>query len=248
MTTTPTTVAGLKKLTAPKLKDIAGEIFDADELKGLRKQELVEMLADYYAREKVQDQLADSADELDDDELEDDEELDSPDEADDEELDDDEVDDMPLEDLADTIEKVQAEDKATPPEPSGETLTAKQVATRIGTDAKTLRKFFRSPNSTVEAVGQGGRYEFAKEDLEKIRSEFANWSSNKPARAPKGSKKDADAEPKRKVEDIPEEDLEFDDDELEASADEVEDDELEDDDIELDDDELDLELDDEDEK
>jgi hypothetical protein len=239
MTTTPTTVAGLKKLTAPKLKDIAGEIFDADELKGARKQELVEMLADYYAREKVQDQLADASDELDDDELDDDE-VDSPDE-----LDDDEVEDMTLDELADTVEKVQAEEKVAPPEPTGDTLTAKQVATRIGTDAKTLRKFFRSPNSTVEAVGQGGRYEFAKEDLEKIRSEFTNWSSNKPARAPKGSKSTADAEPKRKVEDIPEEDLEFDDEELEASADEVEDDELEDD--ELDDDELDLELDDEDE-
>lgn len=239
MTTTPTTVAGLKKLTAPKLKEIAGEIFDADELKGIRKDGLVEMLADYYAREKVQDQLADAADELDDEELDDDEELedsadevDSSDEADDEELEleeDDEVDDKP-----------------TPPEPSGETLTAKQVATRIGTDAKTLRKFFRSANSTVEAVGQGGRYEFAKEDLEKIRSEFTNWNTNKPARAPKGSKSTDEAEPKRKVEDIPEEDLELDDDELEESADEVEEDELEDD--ELEDDELDLELDDEDEK
>lgn len=242
MTTTPTTVAGLKKLTAPKLKEIASDIFDADDLKGVRKDGLVEMLADYYAREKVQDQLADAAEELDDEELDDDEELedsadevDSPDEADEDGLeleeDDDEVDDKPA-----------------PPEPSGETLTAKQVATRIGTDAKTLRKFFRSSNSTVEAVGQGGRYEFAKEDLEKIRSEFTNWNTNKPARAPKGSKSTADAEPKRKVEDIPEEDLELDDDELEdsgSSADEV-DDELEDD--ELEDDELDLELDDEDEK
>lgn len=230
MTTTPTTVAGLKKLTAPKLKEIAGEIFDEEDLKGQKKQDLVEMLADYYAREKVQDQLADAAEELDDDELDDDEELDSPaEDSADEELDDDEVDDKP-----------------TPPEPSGETLTAKQVATRIGTDAKTLRKFFRSSNSTVEAVGQGGRYEFAKEDLEKIRSEFTNWSSNKPARAPKGSKKAA-AEPKRKVEDIPEEDLELDDEELELDGSQLEDnDEIEDD--ELDDDELDLELDDEDEE
>lgn len=229
MTTTPTTVAGLKKLTAPKLKEIAGEIFDADELKGLRKQELVELLAEHYAREKVQDQLTDASDELDDDELDDDEELDSPasaDSADDEA--DDEVDDTP------------AEAPAAPPEPSGDTLTAKQVATRIGTDAKTLRKFFRSPASTVEAVGQGGRYEFAKEDLEQIRAEFTKWNTNKPTRAAKGTKK-ADAEPRRKTEDaVPEEDLELDDEIIEPSADELDDDE-----IELDDDELDLELDDE---
>lgn len=243
MTTTPTTVAGLKKLTAPKLKEIAGEIFDEDDLKGQKKQDLVEMLADYYAREKVQDQLADAAEELDDEE--DDLELDDDEELPDEEL------DSPAEDSADEgLDDDEVDDKPAPPEPSGETLTAKQVATRIGTDAKTLRKFFRSSNSTVEAVGQGGRYEFAKEDLEKIRSEFIGWNTNKPARAPKGSKKTADAEPKRKVEDIPEEDLEFDDDELEDSADdaEVEDDEELEDNVELDDDELDLELDDEDEK
>lgn len=240
MTTTPTTVAGLKKLTAPKLREIAGEIFDEEDLKGQKKQDLVEMLADYYAREKVQDQLADAGDELDDDEeLEDSaDEVDSPDELED----DDEVDDTETNSIVKAVDK--AIDKIDPPEPTGETLTAKQVATRIGTDAKTLRKFFRSANSTVEAVGQGGRYEFAKDDLEKIRSEFTNWNTNKPARAPKGSKSTADAEPKRKVEDIPEEDLELDDEELEESADELEEDELEDDELEEDE----LELDDEDEK
>ena len=63
-----------------------------------------------------------------------------------------------------------------------ETYTAKQVATRIGTDAKTLRKFFRSPASTVEPVGQGGRYEFDKEDLPKIKAEFDKWNSSKVVR------------------------------------------------------------------
>lgn len=56
-----------------------------------------------------------------------------------------------------------------------ETYTAKQVAYRCGTDAKTMRKFFRSKSSTVEAVGQGGRYEFAATDLPKIKSEFTAW-------------------------------------------------------------------------
>jgi hypothetical protein len=57
-----------------------------------------------------------------------------------------------------------------------ETYTAKQVATRCGTDAKTMRKFFRSAHSTVEPVGQGGRYEFAAKDLSKIQKEFKSWS------------------------------------------------------------------------
>jgi hypothetical protein len=58
-----------------------------------------------------------------------------------------------------------------------ETYTAKQVATRISTDAKTLRKFFRSDASTVEPVGQGGRYEFDAADLPQIKAEFSKWNS-----------------------------------------------------------------------
>lgn len=63
-----------------------------------------------------------------------------------------------------------------------ETYTAKQIAVRLGTDGKTLRKFFRSKHSTVEPVGQGRRYEFDKEDLPKIKREFDNWAG--PTRKP----------------------------------------------------------------
>lgn len=56
-----------------------------------------------------------------------------------------------------------------------ETYTAKQVAARCGTDSKTMRKFFRSPASTVEPVGQGGRYEFDSKDFPKIKREFDAW-------------------------------------------------------------------------
>lgn len=56
-----------------------------------------------------------------------------------------------------------------------ETYTAKQIAGRCGTDAKTMRKFFRSSHSTVEPVGQGGRYEFDAADLPKIQREFTAW-------------------------------------------------------------------------
>ena len=67
------------------------------------------------------------------------------------------------------------------------TFSAKQVATRIGTDAKTLRKFLRSSSSTYDAVGQGGRYEFPIESLESIAREFKSWQSGKryPAKSEK---------------------------------------------------------------
>jgi hypothetical protein len=62
--------------------------------------------------------------------------------------------------------------------------SAKQVASRIGTDAKTLRKFFRSSASPYNAVGQGGRYEFPAKDLEKIKTHFVAWQSGKGATKP----------------------------------------------------------------
>lgn len=58
-------------------------------------------------------------------------------------------------------------------------FSAKQVATRIGTDAKTLRKFFRSPASPFEAVGQGGRYEFPEKMLPEIKVAFTAWELGK---------------------------------------------------------------------
>jgi len=57
--------------------------------------------------------------------------------------------------------------------------SAKQVATRIGTDAKTLRKFFRSSASPFDAVGQGGRYEFPASQLPDIQKAFNAWTNGK---------------------------------------------------------------------
>lgn len=62
------------------------------------------------------------------------------------------------------------------------TFSAKQVATRIGTDAKQLRKFLRDENSTYNAVGQGGRYDFKESELPLIAKAFADWSSTKTRR------------------------------------------------------------------
>lgn len=68
------------------------------------------------------------------------------------------------------------------------TYSAKQVATRIGTDAKTLRKFFRSSASPFEAVGQGGRYEFPAKELPEIKKLFDRWNKSKNDISGKGPK------------------------------------------------------------
>ena len=59
------------------------------------------------------------------------------------------------------------------------TYSAIQVATRIGTDAKQLRKFFRDPKSGYEAVGQGGRYDFPEKDIPAIKKAFDEWNATK---------------------------------------------------------------------
>jgi predicted site-specific integrase-resolvase len=114
-----------------------------------------------------------------------------------------------------------------------DTYSAKQVATRIGTDAKTLRKFLRSPSSPYQAVGQGKRYEFPTADLKAIKKAFVAWQTKNRARVDK-------ADTKKLVDDLLEHrerksDMEIIDDALEEKdieptdneLDEIEDEELE---------------------
>jgi len=54
-------------------------------------------------------------------------------------------------------------------------VNAQQAAEKIGTDAKTLRRFIRSPKSTFRAVGSGGRYEFDEKDIPTLRKKFNEW-------------------------------------------------------------------------
>lgn len=88
-----------------------------------------------------------------------------------------------------------------------DTYTAKQVATRCGTDSKTMRKFFRTEHSTVEPVGQGGRYEFDAGDMPKIKREFDAWVKRSQARStrkpstPQANPKPSDDMPLSKVAD-----------------------------------------------
>lgn len=148
---------------------------------------------------------------------------------------DDELDDELDEELPD--EESDVEEEAEDDLPDRDTYTAKQVATRIGTDAKTLRKFFRSSASTVEPVGQGGRYEFDAEDMPQIKQEFETWQAGQKRGRP--AKKDGTTAKKKsrvEVADELEEEEELDlDEELEPTEDELDDLELEDEDLELED-------------
>lgn len=111
----------------------------------------------------------------------------------------------------------ETEEKDMPDEQAEEkTFSAKQVATRIGTDAKSLRKFFRTHSSLVEAVGQGGRYDFAADDIPRIEEEFKAWKKNAGRR---GTKKEVAPTP----EEVEEAEEQFEDlDDAEPDEDELE--------------------------
>lgn len=227
MATKKLTAAEIDAMTLPALRTAAAKVFDPDDIQGLRKAQLIEQLKDFHGVDEVEDEEDDEDLDPPDDSMEDDDE-----EDDDVELeaeDDDELDDEVDEPETKSKPKAKPADKAKP-EPAGDTFTAKQVATRIGTDAKTLRKFFRSANSTTEAVGQGGRYEFAKSDLPKIKAEFEKWNSTKAVRTPS----DGPKKPRTRAEAAPASAVVEDEEELEL-VDDIEDD-TELDDLELDDD------------
>lgn len=214
------TEAQLKKLTLPKLKELAEDL-DID-TEGLKKPELIAEIEAAESAPEVDD-------ELDDDEIEDDEELDDDEEEDDEVDDSDEVDDElddeePEPEPAPKAKKAKAKAK----DNDGEaTLAAKQVAALLNTDAKTLRQFFRSAASTTEAVGSGGRYEFLETDVPQIQSEFATWSETKTKRgrpAEGGTKKARKEKVRLESEIVPEvEELDELDDELDELEDELDD-------------------------
>lgn len=168
--------------------------------------------------------------EPDEDEVEDDE-LD--DEAEDDEVEDDEVDD----EEEDVVEEEPAPKKSKKPakkktESNENTLQAKQVATILGTEAKTLRQFFRSEASTVEAVGSGGRYEFLETDVPKIKEEFEAW---KAAHASRGRGRPAGSGGGRKAKKVAEAEIIEEVEEIEELEIEELDDEIDEDDLELED-------------
>lgn len=60
-------------------------------------------------------------------------------------------------------------------------MNTREVAEKLGTDPRRLRRFLRSDN-TYRNAGQGGRYEFTDKDIPTLRKRFAAWdeSTSKP--------------------------------------------------------------------
>jgi hypothetical protein len=90
-----------------------------------------------------------------------------------------------------------------------ETLSAKEAARELGTDARTFRKFMRATTSKEDQPGQGNRYAIPKTRIKKLKTAFDEWNK-----------------PKAKT---PPPDVELDDEELEDSM-MSEDEDFEDDD------------------
>lgn len=217
-TLTKKTLADLRKIwTEDEARDITD--FDDDH----KKSDIIDALLEI---EEEEDELEDELD----DELED--EVDDTEDEVEAEVDDEEDDlELPEEDEEDDIEEAPVEEKPAKKSRSkakksddgdgSGTLAAKQVATLLGTEAKTLRQFFRSPASTVEAVGSGGRYEFNESDLPKITEEFNAWKSGHASRGNKraeggSTKKSRKAEAPTEIEEIEELEIEdLEDEELE---------------------------------
>lgn len=219
-TLTKKTLADLRKIwTEDEARDITD--FDDDH----KKSDIIDALLEIEEEEdELEDELDDELeDEVDDTEDEVEAEVEIDDEEDDLEL--------PEEDEEDDIEEAPVEEKPAKKSRSkakksddgdgSGTLAAKQVATLLGTEAKTLRQFFRSPASTVEAVGSGGRYEFNESDLPKITKEFNAWKSGHASRGNKraeggSTKKSRKAEAPTEIEEIEELEIEdLEDEELE---------------------------------
>lgn len=122
---------------------------------------------------------------------------------------------------SDEVEELEELDEAveTPTEAAGNdnVLSAKEAATLIGTDGRTLRKFLRKKNGLV---GQGNRWGIDPDDIEALKAEFLAWSKStkaasdeKAADKPKKTKAATPALPA--------------DDDLEEAFSEIDDDDLE---------------------
>jgi len=55
------------------------------------------------------------------------------------------------------------------------TMTTAEVALELDTDPRTLRKFLRSADAPVDAVGKGSRYAIEKKQIRSLRTKFAKW-------------------------------------------------------------------------
>jgi DNA-binding transcriptional MerR regulator len=66
-------------------------------------------------------------------------------------------------------------------------LNTKQAAEKLGTDARTLRRFIRQ-DSTYSNAGSGGRYEFTDKDIPTLKKRFSEWQNSSREKAPERSR------------------------------------------------------------
>lgn len=59
-------------------------------------------------------------------------------------------------------------------------MTPKEIAIEFDTDAKTIRKFLRS--LTDDRAGKGGRWEIDADDLDELRTRFADFTARRTIR------------------------------------------------------------------
>jgi hypothetical protein len=71
-------------------------------------------------------------------------------------------------------------------------LSAKEVALKLDTTPRTLRKFLRS-DEKVESPGKGGRYALAATQVNALKRRFDAWSAQRAENAAKGAESDTDA-------------------------------------------------------
>lgn len=67
-------------------------------------------------------------------------------------------------------------------------LNAKDIAARLDTDTRTLRKFLRF-DSKIDSVGKGGRYAIEAKEMRSLTTRFNAWDA---ARTPAPAPADAD--------------------------------------------------------
>lgn len=73
-------------------------------------------------------------------------------------------------------------------------LTPAELATELGTDAKTTRKFLRSITPKDEQPGKGSRWSIEGRRVRSLKSQFARWdAAQKAARAERAEKAARDA-------------------------------------------------------